>query len=386
MSGKGSRWKWVAMAVGILAGLAGVAGASLALFDPFDTQFDDVEDAQLYAAKATESAPDKSEPDKFDRLKVMTWNIKFGGGRIDFFFDCHGDRVIMSRDEVVENLEGLAKKINQVDPDVLLLQEVDIDSKRAGYVDQLQWLLDHTHLNYGAYASQWRATWIPKHGLGRVDSGNAVLSKWKISHAERLALPLIGDQDPLTQYFYLKRNILRARVDLPGKTPLWVANIHTVAFATDDTKAKQLADFDRELARLDEQGKFFVAGGDLNTIPPGSQRTHDFPDVACNGDDFQADDFDADLDQGLLEGLYAHYQPAIPLADYKADNAPYLTHTTDKATFWSRKLDYLFTNAAFVPGSGLVHQDEASGGMETMPLSDHAPMTVEMAWPPADSD
>ncbi len=362
------------MAVAVLVGLAGVAGASLALFDPFHTQFDDVEDAKMYVANKLEPAPAK-----VDKLHIMDWNIKFGGGRIDFFFDCHGDRVNMTKDEVMKNLAGLAKKINQVDPDVLFMQEVDVDSKRAAYVDQLQWLLDHTHLNYGAYASQWRSTWIPKHGLGRVNSGNAVLSKWKISHAERLALPLISDQDPLTQYFYLKRNILRARVDVPGKKGLWVANMHTVAFATDGTKAKQVEDFERELARLDEQGKVFVAGGDMNAIPPGSKMVNDFPDNACKTGDFQADDFSNQID--LLAPLYKRYHAAIPLDEYQGNNAPYLSHTTDKNGFWNRKLDYLFTNASFVKGSGMVHQDVEHGGMKTMPLSDHAPLTVEMAWP-----
>ena len=28
----------------------------------------------------------------------MNYNVKFGGGRIDFFFDCFGDRVLMSKE------------------------------------------------------------------------------------------------------------------------------------------------------------------------------------------------------------------------------------------------------------------------------------------------
>jgi endonuclease/exonuclease/phosphatase family metal-dependent hydrolase len=367
---KTSKWKWVALGVVVMAGLI---GAVFAFLDPLDTQFDDVEDAKLYEAKEMQPAPDE-----VDRLKVMTWNVKFAGGRIDFFFDCHGDRVIMEEAEVIGHLEGLAQKINQVDPDVLLLQEVDIDSKRAAYVDQVQWLLDHTNLNYGAYASQWRAKFIPKHGIGKVDSGNAVLSKWPIEHAERLALPLISTQDAVTQYFYLKRNILRAKVDVPGDKPLWTANIHTAAFAQDGTKDKQIRAFELELAKFSEQGKTFVAGGDLNTIPPGSKKLRDFPDTVCVDADFQADDYSREV--GLLDDLYAKYEAAIPLETYEADNARFGTHSTHKDHFWNRKLDYLFTNGEFVEGTGEVHQDKATGGMETMPLSDHAPVTAVLDW------
>jgi hypothetical protein len=100
--------------------------------DPFRTTFDDLEDAVLYEA-TTITAP----PDSVGTLKIMTWNIKFAGGRIDFFYDCYGDRTLMTEDEVVHNLEGLAAKINQYDPDIVLLQEVDVESKRCAYVDNL---------------------------------------------------------------------------------------------------------------------------------------------------------------------------------------------------------------------------------------------------------
>jgi endonuclease/exonuclease/phosphatase family metal-dependent hydrolase len=356
--------------------LANLIALPLMACDPFDTTFEDVEDAELYEAEQTQAAAEQP-----DQITVMNWNVKFGGGRIDFFFDCHGDRVIMERAEVIEHLEGLAEKINQVDPDVLLVQELDVDSKRAAHVDQLQWLLDHTGLNHAAYASQWRSRYIPKHGLGKVDTGNAVLSRWPIKHAQRLALPLIEEQDAITRYFYLKRNILRLAVEVPGGEPLWVANIHTAAFAQDGTKAKQIREFERELAKLDEQQKTFVAGGDLNTVPPGSERLSDFPDTVCEDDDFQADDYTAEV--GLLDDLYARYEPAISLERYRQENAPYTTHSTHKDSFWNRKLDYLFTNGDFVDGSGLVHQDEQTGGMATMPLSDHAPVTVVLQWPPS---
>jgi endonuclease/exonuclease/phosphatase family metal-dependent hydrolase len=372
---KRSTWKGIVIGAVVIVG---VVAAVFAWFDPFNTQFDDVEDAEAYRAAAHESGATPSGSGTVDQIKVMSWNVKFAGGRVDFFFDCHGDRVIMDRAEVIAHLEGLARKINQVDPDVLLFQEIDTDSKRTAYVDQVQWLLDHTNLNHGAYASQWRSSYIPKHGIGQVNSGNAVLSRWPIANAERLALGLIGEQDPVTQYFYLKRNILRARIAVPDKKPLWVANIHTAAFAKDGTKANQLDELKTELAKLDEQGKTFVAGGDLNTIPPGANKLKDFPDAVCEGEDFQADDYTADI--GVLDDLYERYQPAISLERFSAGNDPYQTHTTSKDGFWNRKLDYLFTNGRFVDGSGMVHQDESTGGMATMPLSDHAPVTVVLDW------
>jgi endonuclease/exonuclease/phosphatase family metal-dependent hydrolase len=119
----------------------------------------------------------------------------------------------------------------------------------------------------------------------------------------------------------------------------------------------------------------FIAAGDLNALPPGSEKQHDFSDSVCT-DEFIADDYRQEDE--LLQGLYDKYQSAIPLADYQADNERYFTHTTDGRGFWNRKLDYIFTNGQVVTGSGVTHQDGSTLGIETMPLSDHAPITVEI--------
>lgn len=338
--------------------------------DPLNTQFDEVEKAVRYEAEEIQEPRDSVES-----LEVMTYNIKFAGGRIRFFFECPGERVHMSEEEVVDHLEGLAEKIRQVDPDVLMLQEVDVDSKRVAGVDQVQWLLDHTDLNYGVYASQWRARYVPKHGLGRVNSGNAILSRWPFDEATRIALPLISSQDWLTRYFYLKRNLLKSRIDVPGVGKLAVLNTHLAAFSQDGTRRKQVRQIERELSHLDEQGEPFVFGGDLNLIPPGSERTKNFADQQCEKEDFQAADYTDKL--GTLEELYESYRAAIPLEDYRADNEPHFTYTGDVDAGWTRKIDYLFTNERFRDDSGLVHQGPDRGGLSTLERSDHAPVTAE---------
>ncbi|MBA2662087.1 MAG: endonuclease/exonuclease/phosphatase family protein [Bradymonadaceae bacterium] len=357
--------------VKVLAGLVLIELLALPLFgcDPFNTGFEDAEEAVLY-----ESTRLTRVPEPIGQIVVMNWNAKFGGGRIDFWFDCYGDRVIMGRGEVIENLEGLAKKINQVKPDILLVQEIDTNSKRAAYIDQVQWLLDHTELNYGAYASQWKADFIPTDGIGRMDSGNAIFSRWPISEGQRIALPLSEEQDALTRYFYLKRNILSVATEVPGFGPVQVINVHTDAYGKDGTKRKHIDAFKAELDRVAATGRLLVAGGDLNTVPDGTTKLNGFDDSICTDEDFVADDYAPEA--GWLTPLYNDYASAITLEDYQADNERYYSHTVNKDGYWNRMLDYLFTNGEFVKGSGMVHQDESKGGMATMPLSDHAPLTV----------
>jgi len=342
--------------------------------EPLVYTFDDLESAVTYDSDRLSYAPDNPET-----IKVLTWNIRFGAGRLSWFGDGCGDRVILTSKEVKENLQRIADKINDWDIDLILMQEVDVESKRSAYIDQVQWLLDHTKMNYGVYASAWHSQFIPSDGLGRMDMGTAILSRWPLDNAERIALPLREDQDALTQYFYLRRNMLKAKLSMPNHHNLYVLNIHTAAFSTDDTKLQHIQRFSEELGALGEQGAIFIAGGDLNTLPPGSDSTDFCMEDKCAGESFhhESDDpfhkegSDYSLEQDWLEGLYSIYTSAIPLAEYQADQTNYFTHTTQHPNgICDRKLDYLFTNGNFVPETDSTHQEASA-------CSDHVPVGIE---------
>lgn len=335
--------------------------------DPFHTQFDDTEPARFYKAKTVQD-------DTIEKttLTVMTWNIKYGGGRILFFWECGGKRGNMTESEVRGHMDGIAAKIRELDPDIVFLQEVDVLSKRSAYLDQVQYLLDHTSLNYGYYASAWKADFIPSDGIGRMDSGNAILSRWKLTDGKRIALPLIGNSSLLEQYFYLKRNILMARVMHPLRS-FMVVNVHTEAFAEDNTKKKHLEEFHRVLSDLATQNIVFVAGGDLNSIPKMSPQRKDFPDDSCGDARFKGDDYSGEED--WLDPLFNDFYSAIPPEVFEADPASYFTFVGfDGSLPWNRCLDYLFSNRPFVENSGQVHQTAQPPSLDPRQLSDHAPV------------
>jgi endonuclease/exonuclease/phosphatase family metal-dependent hydrolase len=345
--------------------------------EPLATSFDDTEDAQYYYAAIT-----KPVQDTFTLIRVMTWNMRFGAGRIPWFGDACGSRVILTEDEVYSSLQAVADKINEVNPDVLLLQEVDLNSKRSCYIDQLQWILDHTYFNYAVYGSQWRSQFIPSDGLGRMDEGNAILSRWKISDAQRIQLELRKDQDKLVRYFYERCCMVTGRIEIPNVDNLYVVNIHASAFATDDTKQKHIVQFQDELNRIDAEGGLFIAGGDLNTLPPGSDTTDYCIQDMCPDESYHHSYDDPMHKDGSnyapeihwLDTLYENYQCAVPTEMFKSNQFRYFTHTTRGTHFWDRTLDYLFTNYQWVPNSVVTHQDVTEE-------SDHAPVSVYFMLP-----
>ena len=345
--------------------------------EPLVNRFDDVEDGIMYSAKHIQTPPTA-----VDKILVMTYNIRFGAARIPWFGDSCGDRVILKKEEVLTNLRRIADKINAFQPDILLLQEVDIQSKRSGYINEIQWLLDHTYFNYGEYASLWQAQVIPSDGLGRMNMGNVILSRWAITEAERIQLPLRSDQDALTTYFYLRRNILKAKIALPGVMDFYALNVHTAAFSTDDTKKKQLEKFMEELDKLNISGAYFVAGGDLNALPPGASKTDYCMEDKCPDESFHGPNDDPGHKEGSyftpevtwLLPFYESYSTAVPLNEYLANESHYFTQTPDWTGFYNRKLDYLFTNYQWIAGSDSTHHD-------AIELSDHAALSAEWEVP-----
>ncbi|HJL78070.1 MAG TPA: endonuclease/exonuclease/phosphatase family protein [Candidatus Marinimicrobia bacterium] len=352
--------------------------------EPLVTDFRDIEDAVLY-----ESSSKTNIQNSPDSLLVMTWNIRFGAARIPWFGDSCGDRVIMTNSEVITHLDNIADYINSVQPDILLLQEVDVESKRSGYVDQVQWFLDNTYLNYGAYASMWQAQFIPSDGLGRVDAGNAILSRWEITDAERIQLPLRTDQDGLTQYFYLRRNILKTKIAVPNQNGFYAVCAHTTAFATDNTKQKHIEKFYETINSIDTNA-VFIAGGDLNALTPWAT-TRDFceedrcDEEVCdedyeNNEIYQGSYFNNLPDEvSLLRDLYRYSSAIDSLSTENTENFTHSTWNTNEnnsgfidSDYWDRKLDYIFSNVSFT--NGTTHQ-------EAYDLSDHAPVSAGLTLP-----
>jgi endonuclease/exonuclease/phosphatase family metal-dependent hydrolase len=362
--------------------------------DPFVTEFSETENAVMYKAS---NIPGDSDVYDDGSLKVVTWNIRFGSGRFPFFGDSCGDEVISENSDVKLIMQAIADTLNKIDADIVLLQEVDVSSKRTGYLDQVQYLLENTYLNYGCYASMWKADFIPTDGIGKINTGNAILSRYEITEAERVELRLRTDQDDLIQYFYLRRNILKAKIPSLAQSgkDFFAVDIHATAFATDDTKQQHLIKYSEVLSEIANNNGIFVSGGDLNSVPPNSTvdfcmldkcDSEKYVDSEGSESEYHSidssagphkegaffDNFEGEPD--ILQPLYNNYSAAISHADGSTLDSSNYTHAPSTSykrhdIKYDRKLDYLFTNGSWEDGSGYTHQ-------EAWALSDHMPVSA----------
>lgn len=340
--------------------------------EPFVDTIPEVRDCESYTKQNPQNELAK------DTIKVMTWNIRFGCGvDVLWFGDACGDRTVLLKKEIEKNLDAVIYRINQLRPDVLLLQEVDIQSKRSAYIDQMKYIMDRTYFGYGYYGTNWKSQFIPSDGLGRMDEGNAILSVWPMSEGTLHPLPLRTDVDALTKYFYVRESVLSGLIKMPDGKEFYAINTHLSAFSTDDTKLRQLQKYVAICDSLDKTGLPIVTGGDFNLIPPNSTITDYCLIDACpdehfhdpNALPFHKDGSDYTPEISWLYELYDKYESSLPLNKYISDQSKYYSHSTDPNIDWNRTLDYLFANRPFVENSHKVWQ-------EFRKEADHAAITA----------
>ena len=121
-----------------------------------------------------------------------------------------------------------------------------------------------------------------------------------------------------------------------------------------------------------------LARGDLNSIPPGSLRLKDFADEV-DVDAKGVTPVDYVGEENLLQPFYDAWTPAISLESYQVETEEeqqvFHTHSIDKNTFWTQKLDYLFATGSWAEGTTIQSpEDTPEGRLDPMKLSDHCPV------------
>lgn len=180
------------------------------------------------AAPVADAAPGRdagSDPEPAPPLRVLSYNIK------------HAE---------LSSLEEIAAVINEIQPDVVALQEVDDEAERSGNVDQAYRLGQLT----GMAASFRRAVVLADGGL----YGLAILSRYPILSSEKVELTSTGEQ----------RVAVLWELSLPDGTLLHVGNTHLGLDAGE--RATQAA----ELVELAAGASNALILGDLNEGPGGS--------------------------------------------------------------------------------------------------------------------
>lgn len=222
-----------------------------------------------------------SLPDSAEEFSFLIWNIGYGGlgAKSDFFFD-GGEGVRPSEEQAKEYLAGIVAYLKTAPEDFLLLQEVDIDSRRSWHVDQAfvisQALPERAHSTAINYDSKF----VPQpitNPYGKCKGGLFSLSRYAPVSASRIALA--PDAKWPVGLFMLDRCILQWRYPLSGGKELVVLNLHLSAYDDGTVKQSQMETLKKLVTDEYAKGNYVVAGGDWNQSPPGY--TSPLPGIAA---------------------------------------------------------------------------------------------------------
>ena len=209
-----------------------------------------------------------------DTLKVLTWNCGYGalGDNADFFMDGGKGVMTASRERVQSNLDGIMKASAEMDPDVILYQEVDTNAARSHFIDEeiemINGFMEEEELRYSsAYADNLNVRFIPYPipPIGRVKSGIMSFTGAFMESAERIQLPCPFKWPVRLANF--KRCLLLSRIPLKDSDrELVIINLHMDAYDDGEGKTEQTRALFKVMEREAEKGNYVIAGGDFNQI------------------------------------------------------------------------------------------------------------------------
>ncbi len=208
-----------------------------------------------------------------DTISFVSWNIGYGGlgEESDFFYD-GGETVTMPIDVVEKNVAGIINTIAGLKDniDFFLLQEVDVGSKRAHWIDQFDKVGDVLADFSSSFGKNYDVEYIPIPPLdpmGKVEAGIASWSKYKAQESTRYAFE--GNYDFPFYLFFLDRCFMLNRYKTKSGQDLVVINTHNSAYDDGSLKEKQLKQLKDAAMQEYQKGNYVIIGGDWNQYPSG---------------------------------------------------------------------------------------------------------------------
>ncbi|MGM0648109.1 MAG: hypothetical protein ACQESZ_06955 [Bacteroidota bacterium] len=219
------------------------------------------------------SDPELSLQKDYDRqhFTFITWNIGYGGlgENMDFFYD-GGRRVRPTLSEFKDYSSGVYQTISTFSNiDMILLQEVDIESRRSYFNNELKHITELMPDHESFHAVNYKVPFVPMplyNPLGKVHSGIQVLSSLK----PHLVFRNYYSSSYSWPYrlFMLKRGYLKTIYHLKSGQNLVVFNTHNSAFDDGDLRATEFQTIRTDMLNEYLRGNYVVAGGDWNQNPP----------------------------------------------------------------------------------------------------------------------
>jgi len=215
--------------------------------------------------------PSLSEkPSRLKPIEMYIWNIGYAclDATQDFFMDGGKGVRPASASTVEDNIRAVMDFIAEENPNIFLLQEVDVNSKRSYGINQVK-QISGCWKGSSAFAYNFNVPFVPipfPEFIGKVESGLLSLNTFG-SAAERISLPTSFKWP--ARAAQLKRCLLVERIPVQDSAELVLINLHLDAYDSDGSgriaQTKALAEL---MISEYEKGNYCIAAGDFNQVFP----------------------------------------------------------------------------------------------------------------------
>ena len=246
--------------LGAAAGAAAVLlGYSIYVFAAYD-RLEDRLPLTVENARAAEAETERV-------YTAVSYNLGFGAYSADysFFMDGGTESRAYSAEAVRENISGAMDAASKLEPDFLLLQEVDRDATRSYHVDEVSMAAELMPEKTWVYAQNYDSPYLfwpvtEPHGASK--SGIVTMSACRVDSALRRSLPVAENVSCILD---LDRCYSVSRIPVENGKTLCLYNAHLSAYLSDGQIAmEQLELLLSDMAAEYEAGNYVVCGGDFN--------------------------------------------------------------------------------------------------------------------------
>lgn len=198
---------------------------------------------------------------------IMTYNIGFGAYTKDYSFFMDGGKYSWGRDKesVLANVSAMGTLISDINPDFILVQEVDRDGTRSYHIDELKVLNQFVKGYYYDFAQNYDSPFLffpPWQPHGANIAGMVTYARGEITETMRRSFPI---SESLSKFVDLDRCYSISRIPTENGKFLCLYNVHLSAYGSnDEIREGQLSMLFEDMAADYQAGNYVICGGDYN--------------------------------------------------------------------------------------------------------------------------
>lgn len=202
-----------------------------------------------------------------EKYTVMTYNIGFGAYREDYSFFMDGGKHSWAKDadSVLAGVSAMGGIVSGVNPEFIMLQEVDRDGTRSYHVDELEVLNRFISGYYYDYAQNYDSPFLlfpPWQPHGTNKAGIITYSRGEIRETMRRSFPI---SESFSKFVDLDRCYSISRVPMTDGRYLCLYNVHLSAYGSnDEIREGQLSMLFEDMTADYGAGNYVICGGDFN--------------------------------------------------------------------------------------------------------------------------